>query len=224
VERAMRWIFWPVRPIMALAWALEWVYNRVTGRYWYFGLWSASVYFLALFLASIALVVTSSWWSRGVALYILFALQVIAWASVAVVPLGNRRGYYSLLREVTRRPPRRSRDRDINLDQRALWVAISSYLYTTFFFGAVSFALSLVDSQAYTAVEGLGTGLRRLFEFVYMSFVMMVTANFVEVAPNSVAAKVLGIVEFSIGLVFTLLIFSLFVDKIVKLRATPDEG
>ena len=182
-------------------------------------MWSGTIYMSSLVAIGTSLLIfVPNVVAHGVGMYMLAALEIVALAIAFSIPLGHIANYRTVLRHVTRRRmPSQHGGRPDSFPM--IWAALTTYLYAAFFFGAAAYALHS-SAPAYYSYIGGRTGLGAFFDFQYSSFVAIVTLGYADVVPLRPLSKVLTMLQFALGLVFSLLVFSLFVDRVISKRGS----
>lgn len=224
LTRAMRAVQYILYPIAAPAWIAERIYRRATRTDWEFKtFWSGTIYILGIFLAGSVLVLSHSPFLRIIGLYMLFAMELLALAIAAAVPVGSRAGYKALLREVARRQQKHDDPHSPSITAGSIYSSVLCYGFTIYFLGALAY---LFETGGLARFAGSidRVGIDSLIDFVYSSFVWMVTLGFGDVTPITLGAKVICACAFAVGLLFNILIFSLFVARLSDLHQPRDNS
>jgi len=213
---ALRVTSWIVVPIAAPGWAIENVVRRLREKEadWQFRTIVGGVYVLTWIAVGLLLTLAHPVWLKLLGLYILLAVEVLGIVLCAVIILGNSAGMQTRFSRLARR--RRPIEGWDRLGSKSIYTALGAFLFSPCFFGALLYVLQDLSLTTYSGIKLGDSG--ELFEFVYMSFVAIVTLNFTDVTPIGPLAKSLFVIQFALGLAFSLLVFSLFVDQLVRRR------
>ena len=185
-------------------WLIEGAYRKITGKPWQFDVFTGGIYAFLLVVIAILMLFSSALALRAFSLYIFTALELIGIVACTTVVAGNWRGYKSTLRQLARRSPYAGREEPLDISD--IWVAITSYLYTAFYFAVIGYFIYLLDCTSYAGVRSQ-TIYELLFDFTYFSYVSMAALGYTEITPASIPTKLIYMAEITMGLLFTLLHF-----------------
>ena len=102
-----------------------------------------------------------------------------------------------------------------------MWIAIMSFGYSAFYFGVLGYFIFAKDGASYIGVQG-NSPVEVLFNFIYFSFVSITSLSSTEITPSSFLTKTIHMFEISLGIFFTLFIFSLFANQLMNRRLDED--
>ena len=216
MNRLLKSLSWLIMPITGPMWLIEGAYRKATSKSRQFNVFTGGIYAFLLISIALLMLFSSALALRVVSLYVFTTLELIGIIACTTVVVGNRRGYKSILRQLARRKPYVGREEP--LDVSDLWVAITSYLYTAFYFAIIGYFIYFLDNAAYAGVRGQ-TACELLFDFTYSSYVSMATLGYAEITPASIPSKLAYMAEITLGLLFTLVIFSLLANIVISRRS-----
>jgi hypothetical protein len=209
--------------IAAPAWAIETLYDcfRKSSE-WEFRAHSGTLYILIIVFAGIWMLVLPQPALNWIGLFFLFEVEVLGIAVAASVPLGKWKAYHARYLGLAGR--RFSHERNANIiDPGSIYLAVLSYIYNAFFLGAVAYFVSVLGAHAFTNAP-TETGLDALRIYVFSSFVWVLTLGFTEMMPASPLGRILCLTAFGSAVLFSLLIFSLIIDRLIKFRTGHDKA
>ena len=98
-----------------------------------------------------------------------------------------------------------------------IFCAISIYLLIGFMWGGIYGVIETVDPGAFT-------GLDRTADILYFSFVALTTVGFGDIAPVSVLARRLAVLEAAMGSIYMAIIVALIVGRYLSRETVVNEG
>jgi hypothetical protein len=214
MKTALNWISWLIVPIALPGWLLEHTYRKISKRFWEFNIWSGTVYILCLVGFALFMLFSSMFLAQILGIYIFSALEMLGIFTCATIPLGNVGGYKSIIGQLARRSPK-PQVRTKSTGMGAIWIAITSYLYTAFYFAILGYFMYTLDNALYVGVQGQ-SHFEILFDFIYFSYVSISTFGFTAISPAAIPSKLSYMAEVTIGLFFMLFIFSLIANHLMS--------